>query len=463
MNLPDLGVGLVYLPGLEGLTRTLGGALDLVEVEPQTFWTLAPDEVAGFRVDRAALARGAALGKPALVHSIGFPVGGARDGDARHRAALRESFALLDPPWWSEHMSFLAAADSGGTRHLGFLMPPVQSRQAVATIADRIRRLQDDFGLPFAFETGVNYLRPIAGEMADGDFWAEIAERADCGILLDLHNVWANQVNGRQALPDLFGRLPLERVWELHVAGGQWHKGYWLDSHSGLPPDPVIAAARDLVPRLPALHAILLEIIPDQIEARAIGEEEIASCLSALRAIWAQRGTIASATKAVRPPAPADDGLPAPADWELALEAALAQEAEDDPGFEIYRDLIAMARRGTLVEALPLSLRYLRDSLGRDGLEGVFRRFWRGAAPEPFMSEEARGFAAFASAELALPHLGELLAFELAAHRAAITGTAQYVDFTCRPEPLIAALKAGEPPVFVAAAAEVEITPPLRG
>lgn len=472
MTLPDLGIGLVCLPGLEGLARSLSGSLDLLEVEAQTFWMHAPSPAEGaagdLGVNRAGLARVAALGQPVLVHSVGYPVGGSRDGDARHRPALAETFALLKPPWWSEHASFLAAYGEEGARPVGFLMPPVQSAESVATIADRIRRLQDAFGLPFAFETGVSYLKPLPGELADADFWGAIAETADCGILLDIHNVWTNQANGRQDLAALAERLPLERVWEIHVAGGQRHKGYWLDSHSGLPPGGVIQAAAALAPRLPNLHAIVFEIIADQIEAQHIGETELEACFAALRAIWATRGGAAGGD--VRLPA-SDRGvggqLPSMARWELMLAAALGPEADaagtpfaDDPGLDIYRDLIAAARRGTVADALPLSMRYLYRALGEDGLKALFPAFWRQARPEPFMSDEARNFAGFVGARIALPHLGELLAFELAAHRAAITGAPQTVSFTCEPEALIVSLRAGEEPRIDPAIVEVEVTPP---
>ena len=62
-----------------------------------------------------------------------------------------------------------------------------------------IRRLRADLGVPLAFETGVNYLASRPDEMEDGEFVAAVAERADCGILLDLHNIYTNAVNGRQS------------------------------------------------------------------------------------------------------------------------------------------------------------------------------------------------------------------------------------------------------------------------
>ena len=79
--------------------------------------------------------------------------------------------------------------------------------------------------LPFLVETGVSYLRPRPGELSDGAYIAGVAERADCGILLDLHNLLTNERNGRQPVSEVLDELPLERVLEVHVAGGSRRAG----------------------------------------------------------------------------------------------------------------------------------------------------------------------------------------------------------------------------------------------
>jgi len=56
-------------------------------------------------------------------------------------------------------------------------------------------------------------------------FLRQVVERADCEILLDLHNAWTNDRNGRQAISDFLMDIPLERVRELHLAGGVAEQG----------------------------------------------------------------------------------------------------------------------------------------------------------------------------------------------------------------------------------------------
>ena len=117
--------------------------------------------------------------------------------------------------------------------------------------------------MPFAVETGVNYLRPRPDELSDGAFVRSVVTAADCGILLDLHNVWANERNGRQGVREFLAELPLERVWEVHLAGGLEVDGYWLDAHSGPIPPALLDLARDVVAKLPSLGAVVFEIGSD--------------------------------------------------------------------------------------------------------------------------------------------------------------------------------------------------------
>ena len=122
-----------------------------------------------------------------------------------------------------------------------------------------VRALQSELSIPFLIETGVNYLRPLPEEVPDGEFVARVVEGSGCGILLDLHNLWANERNGRQSIADFLDSIPLERVRELHLASGHEHGGLWLDAHSGAMPEGLFELAQSVVRRLPNLGAVIFE------------------------------------------------------------------------------------------------------------------------------------------------------------------------------------------------------------
>lgn len=426
-------------------------------------------------IDEAKFASLLDLGKPVLVHSVGCPVASTNGFDERQLGGLRRSLEILKPAWWSDHASFVSTGTGDERRAMGFLMPPAQTHESVAMIVDRIKRLQDLFGLPFAFETGVNYFAPHAGEMPDGAFWGEIAVRADCGILLDLHNIWSNQRNGRDDAETVLAQLPREHVWEIHVAGGQDHNGYWLDSHCGLPQPEVIELLGRAAPGLANLKAINFEIIPEYIDAGNIDVADIRDLLDRLRTIWYAAKSPTTGQDGERVASSPDTRIsdrdgPSPGAWEDHVRGTIAARCRGeplapgaDPAFDIYRDLILMARRGSIVDVLPLTTRYLWLSLGEGGLDALLLRYFASFDPEPFMADEARKFAAFAERHGGVPHLADVTAFEFAAQKAAATGECQSVRFGCNPVPLLTAIRRGVlPPAPPPMDVEVEVRPPMR-
>src|SRR5690349_9761932 len=228
---------MIYLPGLEPLLDVGQDLLDVIEIEPQTFWFRT---AAGYDQRDDVLSRIERMPQRKLVHGVGAPIGGTLRPDPAMVRPFADTVQRLSAPWCSEHLNFNRASDGGVDFDTVALLPPVQSREAVALAADNIRSVQALLPVPFAFETGVNYLRPRHGELSDGEFFAAVAEQADCGILLDLHNLWCNERNGRQPVRAVLAELPLERVWEVHLAGGEELDSYWLDAHSGPIPQPLV-------------------------------------------------------------------------------------------------------------------------------------------------------------------------------------------------------------------------------
>ncbi len=262
----DLGVGLALMPGLVDDLDRVEGLVDCLEVEPQTFWweTGDPDEPFRLQADEVlALARRV---DAVLAHGVSSPVGGSRPPHPHLARLFRETAHLLGARLASEHLAFNHAGPEDGEYTTAFFLPPRQTPAGVEVAAASIAALRDGLEVPFSVETPVNYLRPRPDEMDDGAYVAAVAERADCGILLDLHNIWANERNGRQDARAYVAQLPLDRVWEVHLAGGFDRGGYWLDAHSGTLHPDLLALAADVLPRLPQLRAVVYEIMPEFVE-----------------------------------------------------------------------------------------------------------------------------------------------------------------------------------------------------
>lgn len=470
-SLPTLGVGVAWFSGLEPLLATEPGLVDVIEVEPQTLWLQPDPAVSCYRVDADALARIGRLPGRKILHGIGFAPGGTLEPEASQLPPLLAMREALDCPWVSEHLSFNRARGGEGVFTTGFLLPPRQSAAGADRAARSIRSMADALPVPLAVETGVSYLKPRADELPDGEFVARVVAQADCGILLDLHNLWCNERNGRQPVREFLGAIPLERVWEVHLAGGFERRGYWLDSHSGAIPAPLAALAREVLPRLPALRALVYELFPSYLQL--VGLDTVKRELERLRGLWRARERAGAARTLERPvaaAAPAANG-PSPEAWEDALgalvvgrepDSPLARELAADAGVGITRELLEEFRASMVVEVLKLTFRLIALSRGPECFERALADYWRGAAPERFGSAEAAGFAEhLAGLALDVPYLDEVLAFERAALATLLDGQSRVVPFRHDPMLVLRPLAEGRMPLDPTIGDfEVEVTPP---
>jgi uncharacterized protein (UPF0276 family) len=404
-----------------------------------------------------------------LIHSVGTPVGGTVVPDAEQLGLLRQMVERFDAPWASDHLSYNQTPEFA----TGFFLPPRQTPAGVAAVTASIAMLQEALRVPVAVETGVNYLRPRSDELPDGRFCAEVVEAAGCGLLLDMHNVFTNALNGRQPIDVFLEQIPLERVWEIHLAGGMELDGFWLDAHSGAIPEPLLLVCESLVPRLPNLAAIVFEIFPSFVPL--VGLDLVREQIDRLHELWALRaGRVAE--RPARPielrveTADGDDGLP-PEAWERALgalvigrapDAGAAEGLADDPGVRIVEGLIHEFRASMIVGVLRLTSRLIMLALGPEAFRTILNAYWETTPPQMYAALEADGFADYlAGLELGLPQLDEVLRFERAITATLEDGEARVVSFGVEPLPLLRALAEGRLPdePLQPGRYEIELTP----
>lgn len=418
----------------------------MLEVEPQTTWLESPDSDTPFVVRSEVSDHIASLPGRRLVHSIGAPVGGSARGHPAQLPLLRDAVERLGAPWASEHLSFNRTSEF----FTGFFLPPRQTEAGVETCVEAINSLREALGVPLAIETGVNYLRPRADEMPDGEFVAAVVETAECGILLDLHNVYCNERNGRQSVDTFLSQLPLERVWEVHLAGGFELDGFWLDAHSGAVPEPLRGYCRDVVPALPNLKAIIFEVFSSFLPR--FGLDGVRQELENLHELWEQRSTaVTQSTPRYRPPLPAASVTPE--EWEHALgsmvigrspRTGLEHDLAGDPAVSLIQALVKEFRASMVVGAIRLSSRFLMLALGPAVFRSVLEDFWSTTPPRQYAGTEATAFADYLLAkDLRIPQFQSILAFERAALDTLRDGETRTVRFTVDPLPMLRALADG--------------------
>jgi uncharacterized protein (UPF0276 family) len=470
--LRPLGVGLTYFPVLGSFLQRRADLIDVVEVSPETLWL--PDGRGGYMCDQAELDRLTEFPSPKVVHGISNPVGGSVPPDPVRLELLSGIVESFGSDLVSEHLSFARVASADRCDFTGFMLPPRQTSEGVAVAARSVRAMAAGVRVAFAIENGVSYLRPRRDEMADGEFVSAVAEEADVGILLDLHNAYANECNGRDSMARFVEALPLERVVEIHVAGGLPHGNYWLDAHSGAIPDAVFSFARELVVSLPNLRVINFEFMPFYFAQ--FGADGITRELDRCHELWAARGREpTSRPQRHQPVILSANTRPAPSAWERQLAALvrdppsagglennlaevpddlprkphseLGDELSNDPGIDVLRFLVAEFRAGMLARALKLASRLLLLHLGEDRVRRLYEDFFVTRPPELFATTEAEAFADYLTRlDLEVPHLDSVIRFELALQRVSAQGGSATIEFQGDPEAILANLARGVRP-----------------
>ena len=374
-----------------------------------------------------------------------LPVGGSCELDSGLLTLLQNNVARLHPAYVVERLGFNRFPAGRGTRATGAPLPPAHTLDGVAVAVRRIVALRERLGVPVAFEIGANYLRKGAHELSDAAFVAAVALHAECGIVLDLASVRANEANGRACATAFLEGLPLEHVWEVQVSGTTRSGRYILDMHDGLADAEIRRLAEHIVPRLPALRSLVYEVRPNslcEVAARALREQR-----EWLTAVWGMRGTTASETNAMRLP-----GLPQYAGararvgtWERGIVAGAAGmtplDERDADAFALLARLIASAREAAIAEGAELSLRLVAATLGRHAVADLLGRYCAQTCAEVFPADEALRFLRFAERERAeIPYLREVVALERAAARAHDAAAETAVHFPCEPTEIFRAL-----------------------
>lgn len=191
---------------------------------------------------------------PIIPHALDLSLGSAEGIDEDYLGKLAELIDYLQPPWWSEHIAFTQA---GGVA-IGHLSPLPNTRESIETLCQNIEKVRRRINTPLILENITYTVDLPFSEMDEAVFLTEVLERTDCGLLLDVTNLFTNAKNHQFDALEFFEQLPLDRVVQLHFAGGHWHNGTLIDSHSQPTPPEVWSLVDQVLARVP-VNGVILE------------------------------------------------------------------------------------------------------------------------------------------------------------------------------------------------------------
>jgi uncharacterized protein len=187
-------------------------------------------------------------------HGVTLSLGSAEPPSARRLQNLGQLARLLGAPLVSEHLAFVRA-DGLETGHL---LPLPRTGEALDVVVANVRLAKEALPVPLALENVASLFEWPHPEMDEAAFLAEVLERADVRLLLDLENVYANARNHAWDPLRFLDRLPLDRLAYVHVAGGVERHNVYHDTHAHPVPGPVLDLLEELCARVP-VPGVLLE------------------------------------------------------------------------------------------------------------------------------------------------------------------------------------------------------------
>ena len=199
--------------------------------------------VAGGR-PRAALERARGLA-PIVLHGVSLSIGSTDPLDDAYLQALATLAGRVEAAWISDHLCWSGV----GGEHAHDLLPLPYTEEALDHVARRVVVVQERLVRQILIENVSSYLTYTHSTLPEWEFLGAVADRADCGLLLDVNNVYVSATNhGFDALEYLAG-LPAGRVGQIHLAGHTDMGTHLLDTHDGPVIDPVWDLYREAVRR----------------------------------------------------------------------------------------------------------------------------------------------------------------------------------------------------------------------
>jgi uncharacterized protein len=168
-------------------------------------------------------------------------------------------FRRLKPTYWSEHLAFVR----GGGFELNALAAPPRNALSVASTVRNIRRASEIVGRRPLVENAASVIEPPGSDRDQATWLVEVLSAADCDLLLDLHNVFANSVNSGFEPGEFLARIPGDRIAAVHLAGGEWHgpkeAALRLDTHRAVVPPQVYELLEEVGARSSRSLTVILE------------------------------------------------------------------------------------------------------------------------------------------------------------------------------------------------------------
>lgn len=172
---------------------------------------------------------------PIVMHGVSLSIGSTDPLDSEYLRKLKALARDIKPLWVSDHVCWTGVAG----RNTHDLLPIPFNERTLKHVVDRIRVVQDTLERPIVMENPSSYVTFADSTMTEWQFMTQVAEEADCGLLLDVNNVYVSSFNHDMDPVEFIRALPHERIVQFHLAGHSNYRTHLIDTHDNHVIDPV--------------------------------------------------------------------------------------------------------------------------------------------------------------------------------------------------------------------------------
>jgi uncharacterized protein (UPF0276 family) len=165
---------------------------------------------------------------PLIPHSLELSLGSAEGIDEEYLEKVAELVEFVQPEWFSDHLCFTR---SGGVK-IGHLAPVPYTKEAIKVFVKNIKKVKSRVKTPLILENITYLVRFQSSEMSEAGFIKAVLEETDCGLLLDVTNLYINSQNFGFDWRKFLDEIPPERIVQLHFVGSHQHGTRLIDAHA---------------------------------------------------------------------------------------------------------------------------------------------------------------------------------------------------------------------------------------
>jgi uncharacterized protein (UPF0276 family) len=190
---------------------------------------------------------------PMVMHGVSLSIGSTDPLNTTYLKKLRVLANEIQPEWISDHLCFTSV----GNVNSHDLLPLPYNEESLNHVANRVKQVQDFLGRRILLENVSSYLTYNASEIPEWEFLSEIANRADCLILLDINNIYVSARNHGFSPTTYLQGIQKNQVRQFHLAGHTDCGDYVIDTHDHAIVDPVWELYAEALKRFGAISTMI--------------------------------------------------------------------------------------------------------------------------------------------------------------------------------------------------------------